>query len=91
MSHSKKTKRGNSLYVESWNPAAKNYINTCTVCGRQGYKPSIEEEGFVCPSPNVTDYKHSAIYAELSKILPPLAVDGLGRCEQCARIMDARI
>lgn len=88
MSHSKKTKRGNSLYVESWNPSAKKHINTCRICGAQGYNPSIEEDGFIHPSPNATDYEHCAIYAELSKIMPPLALDELDRCAQCAKIMD---
>lgn len=87
MSHNK-TKRGNSLYVESWNPSAKKHINTCCVCGKQGYKPSIEEDGFIHPSPRVTDYEHAAILVELSKIMQPLELDSLGRCEQCAKVMD---
>ena len=43
MSHSKTTKKGYSLYIEKWNPKAKRYINTCALCGKQGYNPSIEQ------------------------------------------------
>ena len=88
MSHSKKTKRGKSLYLDQWNPSAKKHVNTCLICGKQGYNPSIEEDGFIHPSPNVTNYEHCAIYAELTKVLQPLQLDSLGRCEQCAAVMD---
>ena len=90
MSHSKKTKRGNSLFVESWNPKAKKFINECARCGRRGFSPSILEDGFVHPSPNKTDFEHSAIRAELTAILEPLSVDELGRCEMCAAVMDRK-
>ena len=84
MSHSKTNKRGRSLYVESWNPAAKNYIHTCVLCGHKGYNPSIEEEGFC------DDYVRRAIYRELTKTLPPLHLDEWGRCEACARLIDEK-
>ena len=84
----KLSKKGKSLYVDKWNPAAKKHINTCKLCGKQGYNPSIEDEGFIQPSPNATNYEHRAIYAELTKILQPLPLDELGRCEHCAAIMD---
>ena len=90
MSHSKKTKRGYSLYVERWNPSAKRHINTCTLCGSIGYDPAIDDEGFIHPSPNETDHVHSAIHAELTAIYKPLALDSLGRCETCARVMDKK-
>lgn len=41
MSHSKRTKRGYSLYIGSWNGSAKKYINICMLCGRRGYSPAI--------------------------------------------------
>ena len=88
MSHSKKTKRGNSLYVNNWNPSAKRFINTCLVCGAMGYDPSIDEDGFIHPSADTTDFEHRAIHAELTSICKPLPLDPLGRCEVCARIMD---
>lgn len=74
MSHSKMTKRGRSHYVESWNPDAKRFINTCAVCGDRGYNPSIEDEGFIHPSANKTDYVHHAIYTELTRTLKPLQI-----------------
>ena len=90
MSHSKRTKRGHSHYVESDNPDAKRFINTCILCGKQGYRPSIEEAGFegdggVLRNKN---FVHSVIYAELSRTMNPLPLDELGRCEQCAAVMD---
>lgn len=88
MSYSKMTKRGKSLYIEKWNPSAKNFINTCSICGSQGYKPSIEDEGFVNPSNTTKDFSHRAMYNELKKVYKPLSLDNLGRCEDCARIMD---
>ena len=84
MSHSKNTKKGFSLFVESWNAKAKNYIVTCKICQKQGYSPSIEDDGFL------KTHEHRAIYIELSKIMQPLELDHLGRCEVCARLTDNR-
>lgn len=90
MSHSKMTKRGRSRYVESDNPDAKRFINTCVLCGKQGYRPSIADAGFTGDSSALRNknFVHSAIYAELSRMMEPLALDGLGRCEACAAVMD---
>ena len=85
MSHSKFTKRGRSLYIEKWNPYAKKFINTCKLCGRRGYSPGIEDEGFR------EDAMYRAIHCELVNTLPKLALDGLGRCEMCANAMDGNI
>ena len=82
MSHSKMTKRGKSYFVEKWNPSAKRFINTCKLCGKEGYSPSIEEEGFT------DDSRRRAMYAELTAIYSPLPLDELGRCEACAAAMD---
>ena len=90
MSHSKKTKRGQSLFVESWNPSAKRFINVCSLCGAKGYSPTIDEEGFVYTSDGKINYEHRAIQAELSKILSPLPLDELGRCPQCQKMMENR-
>ena len=84
MSHSKMTGRGRSHYIESWNPDAKRFINTCVICGHKGYSPTIEQEGF-CDLPF-----RSAIYVELKKTLKPLPLDELGRCEQCASVQDGK-
>lgn len=82
MSHSKFTKRGRSLYLESWNPSAKKYINTCIICGHKGYSPVIEQECFTDTVPN------RVIYEELKKTMQCLPLDELGRCECCARAQD---
>ena len=89
MSHSKYTKRGKSLYIEKWNPSAKRYINTCVICGAQGYNPSIDDTGFVYDNAQkISDLEHRAIRAELKSVLKPLSIDSFGRCGDCARIMD---
>lgn len=77
------TKRGRSHYLESWNPDAKKYINTCKLCGFRGYSPVIEQESF-CSDP-----MHRAIYTELTGTLTCLPLDEFGRCEACARAMEA--
>lgn len=84
MSHSKHTKRGYSLYIENWNPAAKKYINTCAVCGKKGYSPAIEQKDFC------NNLENNAIYKELVKIFGKMELDKFGRCEVCAKAMDSR-
>ena len=89
MSHSKTTKRGRSLYVEKWNPAAKKFIQACAVCGAQGYHPGIDDDGFVCNGAGeISDFEHRAIRSELNRVFKPLALDALGRCAECAKRMD---
>jgi len=80
MSHSKYTKRGNSLYIEKWNCSAKKYINTCAICGHKGYSPVIEQKDF-CDS-----LENKAIYEELIRILRKMQLDELGRCKDCAKV-----
>lgn len=89
MSHSKKSKRGRSLYIESWNSDAKRFINTCAVCGHQGYNPTIDEDGFIHPAPDRTDHVHDVIHTELTRAFRPLPLDRLGRCKMCAARMDS--
>ena len=85
MSHSKLNKRGFSLYLSKWNRSAKKYINICCICGSQGYSPVILETDFYNRDPDTYTEKR-AIYEELKKILQPLPLDDLGRCEVCAKI-----
>ena len=53
------------------------------LCGVQGYKTSIEAEGFAERSPI-----HRVIFKELTKTLDPLPLDAHSRCAHCAEIMD---
>lgn len=85
MSHSQYTKRGYSLYIESWNPNAKKYIRQCTACGQKGYSPVIEQDDF-CSDPI-----NKIIYTELSKTLRKLELDSSGRCEICAAVQDKHL
>ena len=89
MSHSKTTKRGRSLYIEKWNPTAKRFINTCSICGARGYSPTIDDDGFVYDDAgNIVNSEHRAIRAELKSVFKPLLLDSLGRCSDCAKSMD---
>lgn len=83
MPHSKHTKRGRSLWLDKWNPAAKKYINTCAVCGARGYSPAICEPDFAA-----LQWENSVTAKELRAALPPLPLDEAGRCETCAAVMD---
>lgn len=89
MSHSKKTKRGRSLYLDQWNPAARRFVVSCALCGREGYSPSIEKEGFEKEG-DARNFEHRAAAAELMRVYPPLSLDALGRCEVCARAMEGK-
>lgn len=81
MSHSKFRRKGHSLYIDNWNPSAKKYINTCCLCGREGYSPSILETDFI------NSLEREAIYNELTKMFnSSLKLDSFGRCEKCAKI-----
>lgn len=83
MSHSKYRKKGQSLYIDNWNPSAKKYINVCTLCGRKGYSPAIEEKEFL------NSLERKAIYRELTKMFhSALAIDSFGRCGDCAKRQD---
>ena len=89
MSHSKFAKRGKSLYIEKWNPSAKRFINTCIICGAQGYNPSIDDAGFVYDNEQkIANFEHRAIRDELKRTLNPLSLDSLGCCDNCARLME---
>ncbi len=80
MSHSKFRKKGHSLYIDNWNPAAKKYVHICYLCGRKGYSPAIEEEDFT------TTLEHKVIYKELTKMFDSaLELDSFGRCDECAK------
>ena len=55
----------------------KKNINTCAICGSRGYSPVIE------------DFLRDTVeYRELTKILPKMELDDLGRCDDCARVQD---
>ena len=80
MSHSKFRKKGQSLYIDNWNPSAKKYVHVCYLCGRKGYSPAIEEDDFL------TTLERKAIYKELTRILDSaLELDSFGRCAECAK------
>ena len=87
MSHSKLNEPDFSIYLNKWNPSAKKYINTCNICGSQGYSPVILAEDFCDREPNVYQ-ENRAIYKELTRTLKPLPLDSLGRCEICTNMQE---
>ena len=90
MSHSKYMKRGESYSLNTlYASEKKKYTNICGVCGTQGYSPVILEEDLCDRDPDVVPYtKNKIIHDELIRILEPLYLDSLGRCEVCAKIQD---
>ncbi len=54
-------------------PRLLKWINVCTACGAKGYKPEM---------PPNNDPKFSG--QNLRRYFKPLALNELGRCEQCA-------
>ena len=82
MSHSKLNKKGNSLYIQKFNPETKKYINTCEICGCQGYNPSIDCNGLA------DEPIRRVMRNELKKTFKMLALDDYGRCEICAKQMN---
>ncbi len=82
MSHSKRTRRDYSLFIEKQYKSAKQYINSCAICGHRGYSPMIEQEDF-CTKP-----VNAVIFKELTKTLNKLELDALGRCADCAMVHD---
>lgn len=87
MSHSKCRKRGFSWWIECRNRSIKKYIHYCAICGHKGYSPVIEADDFYDENaPLLSEKRHnSVIYRELTKTLPKLPLDRLGRCECCAK------
>ena len=85
MSHSKFHKKGRSLYLSNWNPAAQKYVHICYLCGRKGYSPAIEAPDFLI-SP-----ERFVVYRELTAMFRgPLMLDSLGRCDDCAGRQDGK-
>ena len=71
------------MYINNWNPSAKKYINTCLICGKQGYSPAIEEDDFI------DGLERKVTYVELKKMFSSaVSLDSLGRCEECIKRMD---
>ncbi len=79
------SKRGASLYLGKWNPYAKKYIVICSVCGKKGYSPAVEEEDF-CR----LNWENELIQKALRKNFSKLELDSLDRCAICAKLMDKK-
>ena len=85
MSHSKPRKRGQSLYLNSWNKSAKRFIIQCRQCGHEGFSPTVLDSGFVEEGPDgIRDkLKREAVRAELVRAYEPLELDEVGLCRDC--------
>ena len=77
--HGKKRAKGQSYYFDHVNATgAAKYVRACRACGHRGFDPAaIEHE------PN----RH--VVAELRHLYEPLALDGSGLCDVCAKAAPA--
>lgn len=66
------------------NPYAKRFINTCAVCGAQGYAPQVDDADFAGNEPTVFHrFSREKLRAMLHKYYQPMALDEFGRCDEC--------
>lgn len=67
------------------NRYAQRFINTCVMCGKEGYAPQVDDEDF---AGNESTVYHQFSRAKLKNMLreyfEPLALDEAGRCELCS-------
>lgn len=67
------------------NRYARRFINTCIMCGKQGYAPQIDDADFAGNESTVYHrFSREKLKEMLSKYFEPLALDDTGRCESCA-------
>jgi hypothetical protein len=68
------------------NPDSQRFINTCVICGAQGYAPQIEDADFAGNESTVFHrYSREKLQAMLRKYYQPLSLDEAGRCSACAQ------
>ncbi len=79
MSHSKKRGQSKSLYLDSWNPAAKKYLVACGVCGKKGYKPTVAE------FKTSESRRERMIFKELDRLFDLLDLSKAGICRECCK------
>jgi hypothetical protein len=73
------------------NPYAQRFINTCAVCGAQGYAPQIDDADFAGNgSTLIHRFSREKLQALLRKYYQPMALDETGRCDECARPVGGR-
>jgi len=72
------------------NPQSQRFINTCAVCGAQGYAPQIDDTDFAGNESTVFHrFSREQLQGKLRKYYRPLALDIDGRCAACASPPDA--
>ena len=72
------------------NPYAQRFINTCAVCGAQGYAPQIDYADFAGNESTVFHRcSREKLQAMLRKYYQPMALGETSRCDDCARTVDA--
>ncbi|MBR6338182.1 MAG: hypothetical protein IKR76_10705 [Ruminococcus sp.] len=67
-------------------PGHKKWINTCICCGKSGYDPKMPEVVTVRSYGHDEHPTHIAKYIRFLYTL--MAVDGLGRCDECRKASD---
>jgi hypothetical protein len=63
---------------------AKRFINTCIICGRQGYAPQIDDADFVSESMMFHGLVREILQSQLREYFNLLPLDEAGRCEGCS-------
>lgn len=70
-------------------PNHKKWINTCVCCQKSGYDPRMPQVV------TIRYYGHSDHPTHIAKYIrylyPPMAVDELGRCDECRNAMKKQI
>jgi hypothetical protein len=67
------------------NRYAKRFLNTCVICGKQGYAPQIANADFAGKESTVYHrFSREKLKVMLCKYYEPLALDDAGRCTSCA-------
>jgi hypothetical protein len=78
--------RSRKDYWFDLNPHAKRFINTCVMCGKQGYAPQIDDADFAGDESTVYHRLcRMQLKAMLSRYYEPLSLDEAGCCQGCAR------
>ena len=65
-------------------PKFGKWINTCLCCGAKGYRPDMPETITIAG-----EYETPAA-RYIRKHFNELSVDGYGRCEVCAKLMESK-
>lgn len=70
-----------SRYLEKF-PEYRSWVNQCAACGREGYRPDMQD--VITKKSPYGGELYTAGAEMLRRLYEPLAVNDLGFCETCA-------